>query len=515
MSVRMVLGCAVSALVALMVVGGTAGTATSREPPGEPIPAEVDDYVSGYLERHGLPGAAVAVVEHGRTVHEAGYGADAHGRPLTEHARLRLASASKSITAFAVLRLVDDGAIALDDAVTAYLPELEAADERVDEVTVAHLLSHTSGIETPAVLPPAATAREGVARLRGWRLSSEPGTEYAYSNANAWIAARLVEVVGGQPFDDHLRDRVFTPLGMTRTHSAPTTRGAVPGPAPGHVTAYGLAFPADEPEQMVAGAGGVVSTAHDMARWLSVQQRRGTTTDGRQLLPAAAVEQSHRARPGTERAGLGWLRSGPGVEPARVGHSGVFQTFQARTDLVPGSGFGVVVLLGSGSTWREHAYEISSGIIAITEGRDPEAGTPVPTLIDLALGAGALGVAALGLRGVRGAPRWAARRAGRPRWRVALRLLPHLIAPALAGGLLVVGPLLEDNSLTSADILGSAPAPMVLLLTLAVTGTAVIGSRSVALQRARRRGPGDGRGRPARRRARAPGRPWPPRPGRG
>ena len=114
MSVRMVLGCAVSALVALMVVGGTAGTATSREPPGEPIPAEVDDYVSGYLERHGLPGAAVAVVEHGRTVHEAGYGADAHGRPLTEHARLRLASASKSITAFAVLRLVDDGAIALD-----------------------------------------------------------------------------------------------------------------------------------------------------------------------------------------------------------------------------------------------------------------------------------------------------------------------------------------------------------------------------------------------------------------
>ena len=110
------------------------------------------------------------------------------------------------------------------------------------------------------------------------------------------------------------------------------------GPAPGHVTAYGLAFPADEPEQMVAGAGGVVSSAHDMARWLSVQQRQGTTTDGRRLLPAAAVEQPHRARPGTDRAGLGRLLSGPGVEPARVGHS---------------------------------AYEISSGIIEITEVATP------------------------------------------------------------------------------------------------------------------------------------------------
>ena len=193
----MVLRCAVSTLVALLIVWGAAGTAASREPPGGLDPAEVDEYVSGHLERHGLPGAAVAVVEHGRTVHEAGYGADAHGRPLTEHTRLRIASVSKSITAFAVLRLVDDGAIALDDAVTSYLPEAAPADERVDEITVGHLLSHTSGIVTPTVLPPAATPREGVARIRGWRLSSEPGTEYAYSNANGWIAARLVDVVGG------------------------------------------------------------------------------------------------------------------------------------------------------------------------------------------------------------------------------------------------------------------------------------------------------------------------------
>lgn len=477
----MLLRCALSVLVVLSAVWGAAGVAVAQDPPEGVDLSEVDEYVSGYLERHGLPGAAVAVVKDGRTVHEAGYGTDSNGQRLTEHTRLRIASASKSITTFAMLQLVDDDAITLDSAVTSYLPELELHDERIEEVTVRQLLSHTSGIVTPTLLPPASTPREGVARTRGWQLGSEPGTEYAYSNANIWIAARLVEVLSGQSFDDHLRDRVFAPLGMTESLTTPTTRDPVPGLAHGHVTAYGLAFAAEEPEQMVAGAGGVVSTAHDMARWLSMQQRQGATTDGRRLLSAALVEQSHRAQPGTDRAGLGWLLSGPGVDPARVGHSGVAQTFQAQTDLVPSSGFGVVVLLNSRTTWQEHAYEISSGIIEITEGDDPEAGTPVPTLTDLALGVGALGVAALGLLGVRRAPRWAARRAGRPRWQVILRLLPHLIAPALVTVLLVIGPLLQGNSLTSADIFLFAPTLMVLLLTLAVAGPAIIGSRLVAL----------------------------------
>lgn len=481
----MLLRCVLSVLVALSVVWSAAGVAVAQDPPEGVDLSEVDEYVSGYLERHGLPGAAVAVVENGRTVHEAGYGKDSNGEPLTDHTRLRVASVSKSITAFAVLQLVDDGAITLDAAVTSYLPELELDDERVDEVTVRQLLSHTSGIVTPTVFPPASTPREGVARTRGWQLGSEPGTEYAYSNANAWIAARLVEVLSGQPFDDHLRDRVFAPLGMTRSLTTPTTRAPVPGLARGHVTAYGSAFAAEEPEQMVGGAGGVVSTAHDMARWLTMQQRQGTTTDGRRLLSAALVEQSHRAQPGTDRAGLGWLLSGPGVEPARVGHSGVAQTFQAQTDLVPSSGFGVVVLLNSRTAWQEHAYEISSGIIEITEGRVPETGTPVPTRIDLALGVGALGVAALGLLGVRRAPRWAARRTGRPRWRILLRLPAHLIAPALAVSLLIIGPFLQGNSLTSADIVRFAPTAMVLLLTLAVAGPAIIAARLVALQRGR------------------------------
>src|SRR5699024_3347141 len=166
---------------AVLMLWSAAGPVVSQEPPEGFDPAEVDAFVSEYVDRHGLPGAAVAVVKDGSTVHESGYGEDSNGKPLTEHSRLRVASVSKSITAFAVLQLVDDGKIDLDSPVTSYLPELELDDERIDEVTVRQLLSQTSGIVTPTVFPPASTPREGVARVRDWQLSSKPGTEYAYS----------------------------------------------------------------------------------------------------------------------------------------------------------------------------------------------------------------------------------------------------------------------------------------------------------------------------------------------
>ena len=113
------------------------------------------------LERNGLPGGAVAVVKDGETVYERGFGEGSDGEPVTENSRLRTESLSKSVTAFAVLQLVDEGVVDLDGPVRSYLPELEMEDERIDEVTVRQLLSHTSGIETPTIIPPAADLRAG------------------------------------------------------------------------------------------------------------------------------------------------------------------------------------------------------------------------------------------------------------------------------------------------------------------------------------------------------------------
>ncbi len=464
-----------SLLCLLLTVSALLAVAAPAQAREDFSPERVDAFVTAYLDRHGLPGAAVAVVKDGETVYEAGYGEDSEGRPITQHTRLRVGSVSKSFTAFAVLRLVDQGRVDLDAPVARYLP-----DTAPEGVTVRQLLSHTSGLPNPTIVGPARTLEEAVAGIGDLPPAADPGTSYRYSNLNYWVAALLVERVADQDFTDHLAEEVFTPLGMDDTVATTTTRDPVDGLAPGHVTAYGGAFPAPTPEAMNSGAGGVVSTSHDMAAWLAMQQREGVGPDGRHLLSTALVEESHTAQPAAERAGLGWRHSGPQVTPARISHSGIVSGFNSQQDLVPGSGYGVVVLLNSFTPSRENAYELSSGIIDLTEGRTPDPGTATATVIDLVLGAATAAVVVLGVLGLRRSPRWAARRAAWPAWGFALRLLPQCLAPALAVFLFLVAPALQDNSYVPVDVFWLFPALAVLVGALGVVGAALTVARAAA-----------------------------------
>jgi CubicO group peptidase (beta-lactamase class C family) len=448
--------------------------------PEDPVSVDteaVDSFVTEYLDRHGLAGAGVAVVKDGRVLHTAGYG-EGRGGPVSSSTPLAIGSVSKPFTAFAVLQLVAAGKIELDAPVVSYLPELKIGDDRASRITVRHLLSHTSGLPDPVIVPPAESIAEDLSQLQDWQLRADPGTEYAYSNYNSRIAARLVEVVSRTPFATYLEREVFEPLGMTSTRSVTTTRDDEPALNAGHVTAYGLALPAQEMAVMVAGAGGVISTAEDMAQWLAMQTDGGRTPDG-QALPQALLAESHSPQPGGERAGLGWSLSSDGIEPARVSHSGSLQRFNAQMDLVPSSGYGVVVMLNSFTPTMEHAYEISSGIIEITEGGEPAPGAPAATLIDAALGLLTLLVLGLTVLGLRRSERWAARRSAWPTWRYALRLLPSMVFPALGGYVFLVLPRLQDNSATTTDALLLWPAGMLLLLALAVSGLLLTAARTL------------------------------------
>lgn len=323
--------------------------------PSRGTPA-IDDFVEEYLGTHHLPGAAVALVRDGEVVHQAGYGETSAGDPLSEDSLMQIESVSKPFTAFAVLQLVEDGHIGLDDPVVDHLPEFAVDGEGGTDITVRQLLSHTSGLATPTIIPPADTLGEGVARTRDWSLSSVPGTSFRYSNANYWTAARLVEAVSQQPFDDYLAEHIFAPAGMTDTVNLTTTTTPVRGLEQGHVTSYGLAFPAPEAAAMTSGAGGVVSTAHDLAQWLAVQQNDGRAPGGRQLLSAELIAESHQVQPHAERSALGWMRSSHG-DPPLIQYSGVGTAYNAQVMLDPATGHGVVVLLNSFTPTREHAYE--------------------------------------------------------------------------------------------------------------------------------------------------------------
>lgn len=468
---------AVFAVILALLGSGVAQTAQAAVPPEHFDTAAVDSYVAHYLDRHGLVGAQIAVVHQGQVVHIAAYGESTNGKTTTD-TPMAIGSVSKQITSFALLQLVEDDLIALDDPVIKHLPEFILADERVVDITLRHLLSHTSGLPSPVIVAPASNLHEGVQRLSQWELASDPGQQYRYSNMNYHVAARLIEHVTEMPFATYLKEHIFQPLGMHDTRTVNTTHADDPGLQDGHVTAYGVALSLREMEQLVAGAGGVVSTAEDLSQWLAMLTNNGTTPSGEQLLTPELLEQAQSAQPGTDGEGLGWHLSGEDVEPPRVGHSGAISRYSAQLEIVPESGYGVVVQLNSYTPSREHYYSISSGILDITEGATPVVGAPVPTFLDMGLGLMTVLVVILTVLGVRRSDRWAQRRSTWSAWRYGLRLLPQVIGPIVAVLLFVLLPTLNNNSLTTRDIFGFWPAVMIFLLALAVSGIVIIIARA-------------------------------------
>ncbi|WP_281364175.1 serine hydrolase domain-containing protein [Thermoactinomyces mirandus] len=135
----------------------------------------------------------------------------------------------KSFTAFAVLQLVDAGKIQLNDPVVKHLPEVKLDDPGWSQVTIRQLLSHTSGIPNPTIVPPANNLKAGVDRLHDWKLQPNPGEKYAYSNANYWILARLVEETSEMEFSQYLKQKLFSPLGMNDSLTAVNSGDSVQG----------------------------------------------------------------------------------------------------------------------------------------------------------------------------------------------------------------------------------------------------------------------------------------------
>src|SRR5699024_1443681 len=147
--------------------------------------------------------------------------------------------------------------------------------------------------------------------------------------------------------------------------------------------AYGTAVPWTELEQMFQGAGGVVTTASDMGKWLSMLTKKGKSESGEQLLSKELLETSFSPQPGSEKYGLGWSLSSPNVKPARISHICSLSTFPSQQHIVANSDYSVAVLLNNYTPALEHAYEINSGIIQLTEENEPEIKAPVPQIIDL------------------------------------------------------------------------------------------------------------------------------------
>lgn len=449
---------------------GSAGSAASASGPALDA-ASVDRLVGDYRERTGVPGVVVTVTRADRVVTAAGYGHTADGTPIRRDTPVPVASLSKAVTAVAVLQLARDGRIALDRPVAAQLPEFTMADPRASRITVRELLNQTSGItdETYSDLtaPQPSNLAGAVAALGDRRLGADPGAGYHYHNANYTTAARLVEVATGRPFADQVRDRVFAPLGMTRTTTVASTED-MPDRARGYVRAYGLTVPVAEPPVFVQGAYGVVTTADDLARWLTFQNG----AIGQSVLSTADRALLQTPPPGGRYA-MGW-------ETDRAGglfHTGILFTHNAMATLLPSTGTGIAVVTNTGTVSGDDAANLAVGLADLARGGDGTTGDPFTLVADPVLAVLTLIAVVLAVLGVRRADRWAGRRRG---WRAVAGSVAVAVPAVLVVALAVV---VSQGRTTPWQVALMWPALAVAAGVTVPAATAVLFARARAVRR--------------------------------
>jgi CubicO group peptidase (beta-lactamase class C family) len=309
--------------------------------------------VQPFVDRQELAGAVMLVANKEKVLaaEAVGWTDVAAKSPMKTDSLFWIASQSKPITGAAVMLLVDEGKISLDDPIDKYLPEFKGlmyvAEKNDDQKilkkspqmpTVRHVLSHTSGMPFKSALEePTLDLYPLSARVKSYAMTPldfAPTTKYQYSNAGINTAARIIEVVEKTTFENFLDTRFFQPLGMTDTTFWPTeaqtariARSYKPGAENKGLaeTSIGqLYYPlTDRQVRFPMPAGGLFSTANDIARFYRMLLNDGEL-DGKRYLSAAAMKEiKRRQTPETvkESYSLGFS-----VSPTTFGHGGAYST---------------------------------------------------------------------------------------------------------------------------------------------------------------------------------------------
>lgn len=334
-------------------------------PPDAPRVAALDDAVAPFLKSGEVPGVVTLVASKDNLLHLSAAGEadiDTHA-PMKPDTIVWIASMSKPITAAAVMMMQDQGKLSVDDPVSKYIPEfkgLKTADGKTPVVTIKHMLSHTSGMSdvSPAEAKACKTLAALVPVVAAKPLRFEPGSKWSYCQSSINMAARVVEIVSGQPFDEFVQKRLFAPLGMNDTtfylseaqlpRLATSYKKSKDGKLEKAENFILLGLPPTSRDRYPAANGGLFSTAPDYARFLQMVANGGTL-DGKTYLKPETVKQMTTICTGDLKTGftpgngwgIGWcvVREPQGVtamlSPGTHGHGGAYGT-QAWIDPAKG-----------------------------------------------------------------------------------------------------------------------------------------------------------------------------------
>lgn len=241
----------------------------------------VDEFMRTQLAERHIPGAAVAIIQSGRVVKMKGYGLASieFGMPVTAKTAFEIGSVSKQMTAAAIMLLVEDGKVRLNDPISKYLKDTPDAWK---EVSIRHLLTHSSGVKSYTSLDGFELIKrqkvgDFLKKLAPYPLEFTPGERNIYSNSGFTLLAYVIEAVSGKPYIEFMRERIFRPLGMNSTTDR-DPEYLIPSRAVGYEWRGDRYAGRDWDLTDLLGAGTIVSTIEDMVKWDAALNGKGFLT---------------------------------------------------------------------------------------------------------------------------------------------------------------------------------------------------------------------------------------------
>jgi CubicO group peptidase (beta-lactamase class C family) len=330
-------------------------------PAQQSVSAKVDEFINAEMRRQRIPGLSLAVLRGGRPILIKGYGLAnvEHQVPVKPETVFQSGSMGKQFTAAAVMLLVEEGRLSLDDKVGKYFPE---APEGWKNITVRHLLSHTSGLSD---YPPEFDLRrdytedELLAVIKSVPLTYTTGEGWDYSNLGYVLSGILVRRVTGKFYGEFLAERIFKPLDMTQARVI-SEADIVPNRAAGYRLAGGGLKNQEwvSPSMNTTADGSLYLTALDMVKWdaaLYTDRPLKQTTLAQMWAPVRLSDGR------TKPYGLGWhtdVMHGSRV----VHHGGAWQGFKSYIVRLPDDKLTIVFFT---NLWQTNEFRLARGLTAI------------------------------------------------------------------------------------------------------------------------------------------------------
>lgn len=353
----------------------------------------VDTYVARQMALQHVPGLSLAVIDHGRAVKLKSYGkANLElGAPMTPDSVIQIGSLTKSFTAAAVMLLVQDHKLALDDHISQYLPE---SPPSWSDITILQLLNHTSGMAHEGISTNAKTVladfseSEFLASATALPLQAPPGTVYAYGNLDYDLLSIIVSRVSGLTYADFLQTRIFGPAEMSATK--PIDRNAiVPNKAQGYLWMRGaLRVCLPYSPTRFRGSASLQSTLRDLIRWDAVLNGNVLlTADSRKQMWTSGVLNNGQAI----GYGFGWEITQANGHPL-ITHNGAMNGFLSNMQRYPDDRVSVIVAVNQSDL--ADTRRIATGVARLylpalrptADGKTPDLARPNPATVTAAAG---------------------------------------------------------------------------------------------------------------------------------